>query len=159
MKQQFKIDPNIITLAVVGVVGFVGYKVYNGIFGDSEKEKAKEQLLEETVTKDYDTIIKTQSPTYSLSNIAMFANQIYEALRYSSLDDDKPLAASVLAKMGNEADVYALIKAFGIRQNYFFGIPWGDKQTLPEFVLSNLNSDYIFEVNRAWAANGIKYRL
>jgi hypothetical protein len=149
----------VVQIGLLVGVGFLGYTLYNKIFGDSQKEKDKQKVIDTIIKNDLDTILTNQKPTYSLSNIALIAQTIYEALRYSGASDDDDVAIRNLAKMGNEADVYSLIKAFGLRQNYWFGLPVGDKQNLAEFVNYNLDYDQITDVNNVWAANGIQFRL
>lgn len=155
------IDPvlmrNILIIGGVAVGGFALYKVGQGLgFIDTDKEQKKQELLKQVVQSEADNAGATTIPK---SNLALIAQTIYEQLRYSSWADDKDGAILQLKKMGNTADILNLIVAFGTRQNYWFGIPWGDKQTLPEFVNVNLDQDDINDINDNYKKKGINYQF
>jgi len=68
--------------------------------------------------------------------------------------------------MNNDIDVAKLIKAFGVRQDYAFGVPTGSPKDLITFVNSELGDDYggltryrVDAVNANWKKKGIKYQF
>ena len=48
---------------------------------------------------------KTQTPTKSKGEWQIIANQIYEDLRYSAIDDDKKDAQYQVSRVKNDADI------------------------------------------------------
>ena len=103
--------------------------------------------------------ISTGLSTKTPGEWAIIADQIYEDLRYTMLDDNKDDAAYQLARVKNGADVANLIKYFGKRQEYIFGLPAGSEKDLQQFVKSNLGSSQIAAVNDNYLRKGIKYRF
>ena len=68
--------------------------------------------------------------------------------------------------MKNDLDVNYLVKAFGKRQGYCFGIPEGGLRDLFTFVRSELGTEYgglsdsrLVAVNKDWAKKGIRYKF
>lgn len=153
------------TVVVLGavVVGLVLFKVYKAVF-PSEKEKKNKELA-----NNIDTEIKKHSstlkPSYSESNYNTFANTIYESMRYA-IGDDYGTVVSTLKKMKNDLDVAKLIKAFGFKQDYTFGLPEGEPKDLFTFVQSELGQEYggvtnyrIGQINSDWEKKGITYKI
>lgn len=103
--------------------------------------------------------ISTGLSTKTPGEWAIIADQIYEDLRYTVLDDNKADAAYQLQRAKNNADVANLIKYFGKRQEYLFGIPAGSEKDLQQFVRSNLSTSQIATVNDNYLRKGIKYRF
>jgi hypothetical protein len=87
------------------------------------------------------------------------ANTIYNNLRYSALDDNLNDAGYQVARVKNDADVFYLIKTFGKRQEYFFGIPTGSPKSLVEFINSNLTRDNINLINDNYSRKGMKFKF
>ena len=88
------------------------------------RKKEKEKFLETT----------TEKPTKSPGEWAIIADQIYEDLRYTALDDDKADAGYQAARVKNNADFKLLFKAFGKRQEYVFFLPSGSEKDLQQFI-------------------------
>jgi hypothetical protein len=68
--------------------------------------------------------------------------------------------------MNNDLDVAKLIKAFGQKQNYCFGVPSGGEMDLFTFVKKELGNDYggltdygLQRVNKDWTKKGITYKI
>jgi hypothetical protein len=66
----------------------------------------------------------------------------------------------------NELDVAKLIKAFGTRQNYVFGLPAGSSMDLLTFVQDELGNEYggltsyrVSSINADWKKKGISYQI
>lgn len=119
-------------------------------------EETQQQNIIDNFTAD---TIKKVKPTKSVGEFQIIADQIYADLRYSALDDNKENATYQLCRVKNEGDVALLIKLFGKRQEYLFGIPSGSKQDLQQFVTSNLSKKQIAVVNNNYLGKNIKYRF
>jgi hypothetical protein len=125
----------------------------------SAEEIAAEKENKENVDAYIDATIKSGTPTKSLGEWTLIGNQIYEFLRYSGASDDKNGAMMQIMRVKNEADVATLLKAFGKRQEYFFGIPYGGLQNLVSFVKSNLSDSQIATINDNYLRKNIKFRF
>lgn len=109
---------------------------------------------------DYiDESLRRQTPTKSLGEWTIIANQIYEDLRYASVSDNKEDATYQICRAKNDADVAMLIRAFGTRQEYYFGIPYGGLQGLVSFVNSNLSGSQKEMINGNYSRKAIKFRF
>ena len=80
--------------------------------------------------------------------------------------DDYGSVRDTLMKLKNDLDVNLVVKAFGQRQGYCFGIPAGEPKDLFTFVRSELGSEYggitsykMDAINKDWAKKGIKYKF
>jgi hypothetical protein len=125
----------------------------------SAEELAAEKERRENVNTYIADILKNQSPTKSLGEWQIIADQIYEFLRYSAASDNKDGAMMQIMRVKNEADVATLLKTFGTRQEYFFGIPYGGLQNLVAFVKSNLSNSQIATINDNLLRKNIKFRF
>lgn len=88
---------------------------------------------------------------------AIIADQIYEDLKYSAVSDNKEDAMYQAARAKNITDVKKLIRAFGTRQEYAFGIPTGNPKDLQQFLRSNLTSAQVGQINANYARKGINF--
>lgn len=141
-------------------------KVYDFFLRDDISVYRRNKLLANNVG---DEIAKWKmrglSPTYPESQYGIFANQIYDGMRYVAGDDyDK--VESNLKKMNNNLDVAMLIKAFGFRQDYAFGVPTGEPKDLFTFVNSELGNEYgglwsgrVKGINSDWKKKNITYTI
>jgi len=126
------------------------------------EEKAQDQVEAENaqnVSQWLTTTAAGQTPTKSPGEWAIIADQIYGDLRFSAVDDNKDDAAYQVARVKNDADFSLLYKAFGKRQEYFFGYPTGGLQDLQQFIKGNLDGEKIGQINGNYARKGIKYRF
>jgi hypothetical protein len=87
------------------------------------------------------------------------ADTIYNDLRYSALDDNKSDAGYQVARVKNDADIIYLIKTFGKRQEYFFGLPSGSPMSLSEFITSNLDRENINLINDNYSRKGMNFKF
>ena len=100
-----------------------------------------------------------QAQTKSDTEWKIIADQIYEDLKYSALNDQKEDAVYQLCRVKNDTDFSVLYKFFAKRQTYWFPpIPDGGLKNLVQVVLSNLSKDQIFRVNNNYERKGIKFR-
>lgn len=142
----------------------VGKKLYHLAF-PSDTEKRNKEL-----TNNIDSEIKKYqdaglTPSYSDSQYNIFANTCYEGMRYA-VGDNYGSVEDTLKGMNNDLDVAKLIKAFGFRQNYDFGIESGLPMDLFTFVNSELGSEWlgltsyrVTSINQNWKAKGITYQI
>ena len=103
--------------------------------------------------------------SFSDSNYNTFANTIYNSMRFA-IGDDYGTVESTLKRMKNDLDVAKLIKAFGLKQDFFFGLPAGDKMDLFTFVQKELGNEYggltnyrVKRINEDWSKKGILYQI
>ena len=141
IKKLGKHKSTAVKIALIGVAGLLGFKLIIQPLFRAVKKSLSELRAEAK------QIYKKQKPTYSDAQLEAIANIIYQDLRYSALDDDKKDAIIQLKKMNNTADVYRLMEIFGKKQEYWFGIPNGSRQTLPEFVAGNFKQKTIQDLN------------
>lgn len=153
-----------IALGAAYCVFVVGQKAYHAIW-PTDKEKLNRQLQ-----KNIDSEIKNAQnaglrQSYDESQYITFANTIYNGMRYA-VGDNYGSVEDTLKKMKNNLDVALLIKAFGVRQNFFFGLPSGSAMDLFTFVQNELGNDYggitdyrVTRVNADWEAKGITYKI
>jgi hypothetical protein len=124
-------------------------------FGFEKSQTEKE--AEAAITKYLNSQIATGAATKTPGEWAIIADQIYQDLRYSAVSDNKADATFQIARAKNGADVAMLIKAFGKRREYLFGIPAGAEMDLQQFVTSNLSMAQILSINDNYKRKGIKY--
>jgi hypothetical protein len=125
----------------------------------SAAEVAAEKERKDNVDEYIDKTIKSQTPTKSVGEWQIIANQVYEFLRYSAASDNKDGAMMEIMRVKNEADLATLLKTFGSRQEYYFGIPYGGLQNLVSFVKSNLSDSQIATINSNFGRKNIKFRF
>jgi hypothetical protein len=154
----------IIAVATTGVVVVLGSKAYKALF-PSDAAKAARDLLKNVNTEIDAAKQKGLTPSYPDSMYDSFANTCYEGMKYT-VSDDYGSVADTLKKMNNDLDVAKLIKAFGARQDYTFGIPEGSPKDLFTFVRSELGSEWggltsyrITSINKDWKGKGISYQI
>lgn len=143
------------TLAVVAVA----ITIKNMIKGKKTQKDSRTWKGEEN------ELAKKLTASFSDAQMTAFANQIYEGVRYGA-GDDYPLVRDIMKKMKNDLDVARLVRFYGTRQLYNFGIPVGepiDLFTTMEKELGNewggLSKSKITEINADWKQKGITYTL
>lgn len=154
----------VVVVVSVGAVGLVGYKLYKKIF-PSESEKQTQQLLTNIKADIEKFRAQGQVATYPETEYSVLANSAYESMRYC-VGDSYGTVESIMKKMQNNLDVALLIDAFGIRQNYCFGIPTGLPLDLVAFTKKELGNDWggltdyrVVSINENWAKKGITYKI
>jgi hypothetical protein len=129
------------------------------------------------ITKTAEEIAKEKSDASNLSEIEknlnamgvdltkskaewdQIADTIYNDLRFSAIADDKADAGYQVTRVKNDADMIYLIKTFGKRQEYLFGLPSGSPMGLTEFITSNLSREKINIINGNYASKGMKFKF
>ena len=97
--------------------------------------------------------------TKSKAEWDQIADTIYNDLRYSALADNKADAGYQVSRVKNDADMIYLIKTFGKRQEYLFGIPSGSPMGLTEFITSNLDRNNIDLINDNYSRKGMNFKF
>ena len=97
--------------------------------------------------------------TKSKAEWDQIADTIYNDLRYSAIADNKADAGYQVSRVKNDADIIYLIKTFGKRQEYLFGIPSGSPMGLTEFITSNLDRSNINLINDNYSRKGMKFKF
>lgn len=140
----------------------VGKKLYGLAFPSAEEKRDKELL--NSIDKEIYRLQKVQKATFPDSTYITLANTIYNGMKYA-VGDDYGSVQDSLKKMKNDLDVAKLIKAFGKRTSYNFGIPMGDYDLLT-FVRKELGNEYggltayrVNDINKDWAAKKITYTI
>lgn len=114
-----------------------------------DREKEKNKYLQSS----------NETPTKTPGEWSIIADQIWEDLRYTALDDDKADAAYQVARVKNNADFKLLYKAFGNRREYFFGVPSGSEKDLQQFIRSNLSDSQVQIINSNYRNKNITYQF
>lgn len=122
---------------------------------EKETEKINKELINEQVKQA--TIV--EKPTKSVAEWKIIADQIYEDLRYSAVDDNKESAGYQVSRVKNNADFWTLFQQFKKRREYLFGIPSGGLMNLQQFINSNLSKEKIAKINDNYRRKGIKFRF
>jgi hypothetical protein len=166
-KAYMSLDPWARSLIGVGVAvgtGFLAVKGYKALFPSDATKRNKE------MTKNIDNEIsqfRSQgiAQSYELSQYGIYANTCYEGMRYA-VGDNYASVEETLKKMNTDLDVALLIKAFGFRQDYAFGLPTGEPKDLFTFVQGELGADWggltdyrVQNVNADWLKKGITYKI
>ena len=146
-------------VVVVGgavVVYLVGSRVYRAVFPTEAQRKNRE--LEKNIDSEISKLQGNgKKASFSDSNYNTFANTIYNSMRFA-VGDDYSTVESTLKRMKNDLDVAKLIKAFGVKQDYFFGLPTGDKMDLFTYIQKELGNEYGGLTNyRVKRINAYKY--
>jgi len=153
-----------VAIVGLGAFGFVGYKVYKIVFPSLSEKKAKEFLNSIAVDKQH-WINKGIKASYTQPQYLTFATTAYEGMKVC-VGDNYSAVEDVMKKMQNNLDVALLIEAFGVRQNYCFGLPQGEPIDLITFVKKELGNDYLGlteyrlnNIKESWQKKGITYKL
>jgi hypothetical protein len=146
------------------IVSYAGFKLFRKIFPSAEEKKNKElaKNIDSEIQKNLSNGMK---PSFSDAQYGLFANTVYDSMRYA-IGDDYGKVVTVLKQMKNNLDVEKLIKVFGNKQNYVFGLPAGEPKDLFTFVSSELGNEYfgvtsyrVTDINKDWAKKGISYKI
>jgi hypothetical protein len=153
----------IVVIGGAAALFFVGKKLYTIVFPSEEAKRNAE--LGRNINSEISNLQKFQKASYPDSVYDTLANTIYNSMRFA-VGDDYAAVQDSLKKMKNDLDVAKLIRAFGSRQDYAFGIPVGDKMDLLTYVKKELGNEYfgltsyrVSNINKDWAAKKIKYTI
>jgi hypothetical protein len=164
LKDSYNKLPQPIQYIVIGAGIFLGYKLVSKLF-----TTGSEQLTQNVLNTNEDDIKKFAKqgmiPSFEISQYPIFANIIYESTKYG-IGDAYGTVVNTLSQLKNNLDVALLIKAYGTKQNYVFGIPTGEKRDLFTNIQAELGNEYggltgyrITQINNNWLSKGITYKL
>jgi hypothetical protein len=163
LTSKFKTASPVIQYTIAGAGLFLAYKIYKILF-KNEQEQTNQQIVQQA-EKEKKELEKKFKLTFPVSQYPIFANLIYESTKYG-IGDNYGAVVDTLKKLKNDLDVATLIKAYGSRQNYIFGIPAGEKRDLFTNIKAELGNEYggltsyrITQINNDWQKKGIKYRV
>jgi len=146
-----------------GLAGLGIYALYKFIFKDPQ-DKTNEQIIKDS-DKELKEYLKKYKLSYPPSQYGAFANTIYESTKYG-IGDNYGAVVQTLKKLNNNADVVTLVKVYGARQNYVFGIPAGEKRDLFTNIKAELGNEYggltsyrLDQINNDWKKKGITYKV
>jgi hypothetical protein len=170
MAQKKELDINLLIYAGLAIGGYFAITniLKNLGFIKSDEQKAAEALVNQGRQKFIDEVQKKPDPKQASKGLptkqegmyAIIANQIYEYLKRSAIDDNKKAAFEILyVKVLNDADIAKLIKYFGLRQEFAFGVPMGQPKDLNQFVTSNLSKNQIEALNKTYERYKMKFRF
>lgn len=126
----------------------------------SREEKETEERKRQQINDQIRIIEKKGiKPTKSIQEWQTIADQIYQDLRYSALDDNKSDAGYQVTRVKNDADFWQLYKLFGKRKEYLFGVPVGGLQDLQQFIRGNLSKSTIEKINDNYRRKGMTFRF
>lgn len=164
IKEQFKTLPISLQFAIIGIGIFTGYKIVKSFF-KSGSEVLTSNVLNTNLTDIQKFILQGFVPSFEYSQYPNFANIIYESTKYG-IGDSYGTVVDTLKQMKNNLDVALLIKAYGTKQNYVFGIPTGEKKDLFTNIQAELGNEFggltsyrINQINSDWLSKGITYKL
>lgn len=154
-------------VVVVGgglILFLVGKRVYKAVF-PNEAERKNRQLFNDVAKEINNYQNAGLKASFVDSQYETFANTIYNSMRFAS-GDDYATVELTMKRMKNNLDVAKLIKAFGKRQDYFFGIPTGDPMDLFTYIQKELGNEYlgltnyrVRNINSDWSKKGITYQI
>lgn len=153
----------VIAVAVVGGTAFIGWKVYKTLQKTTEEKKEKE--LFEGIDKEIaDLKKKGIKPSFKPSEYLQIAESTHDSIMRCA-GDSYSTAEENLKKMKNDLDVALLIKAFGKRQDYCFGVPLGE-YALFAYIQKELGNEWggntayrVKNINADWKKKGITYQI
>jgi hypothetical protein len=126
----------------------------------SAEEKAKEKSDAANINEiEKNLNARGLALTKSKAEWDMIADTIYNNLRYSAIADNKADAGYQVARVQNDADIIYLVKTFGKRQEYLFGLPSGSPMSLNEFITSNLTRENINLINDNYTRKGMSFKF
>ena len=126
----------------------------------SAEEKAKEKSDAANINEiEKNLNARGLALTKSKAEWDMIADTIYNNLRYSAIADNKADAGYQVARVQNDADMIYLVKTFGKRQEYLFGLPSGSSMSLNQFITSNLTRENINLINDNYTRKGMSFKF
>jgi len=129
-----------------------GIGMFAAVFAVKESVKLFKKTDEQKAEDDLENDIDNNSLSYPVSYYAQMTDVIQEATDNSGTDTDA--IYRVFDKMNNDSDVLQLIKAYGSRWNFFFGVPLGSF-TLPQILISEMSNSEISDLNNMLTNKGI----
>lgn len=124
----------------------------------SAADKAEDNSRLDATQNIIDSILAKQKPTKTPGEWKLIADTIHRNLGTSAISDNKADAVYQVCRIQNDADAAWLLKQFGYRNEYYFGIPTGTKN-LPSFLVSNLSDSQLNTIRWNHTNKGIKLKI
>lgn len=150
----------LITGGILAIVYFgIVRPITNGLGLTTSAADAAQQNAQNAALQQMQDAVKNQTPTKSAGEWLTIADQIYNDLRYTSLDDNKADAVYQVCRVQNNADLAMLNTKFGYRQEYAFGVPVGSKKNLASFLTSNLSASQLSTIRDNHIRKGLTLKI
>lgn len=141
------------------VVFIVGKQIFKKVFpSDSDKKAA-------VTEKNLDTVIKNGQPaSFPDAQYDTWANTLESSMN-RSIGDDYGKVVNIMTKMKNDTDVAKIIKAYGKRQLYVFGLPDGSPIDLFTTINKELGNELymtsfrVSQINSDWKKKNITFTI
>jgi hypothetical protein len=152
-QRKSEIDKNFVIKAAVYIgAGLLAYRLYRNIFGASSNQQTAADAI------NCGNIWNSGQLSRSRESYFADADEIYTAIQGTGLfvswyEDDAKIE-EVLKRANNDADVSALICAFGNRKPSILS----PAEALPSWITSYLDTGNKDRVNQYYASKGITYR-
>jgi len=148
----------VIAVAIIGGIGYIAYKFLKA--PGKIKEGQGNRQEENSANKDLDKLISAgKGPTLSKTQYLQYANQLQSAMDGYGTDNGAIL--KIFANVKNEADVLAIITAYGIRK--ISSGTWNPEPnyegTLGGALSSEQSANELGKLNLLLAKKGIKHRF
>lgn len=138
-------------ILVAGGITFLLIKAGKNITEAFKKWQSNKDFNQEFKEK-----IQIKPLSYTEQQYLIYANSLYDA--FVGVGTNLERVASVMSKMKSDADVLALIKAYGTRDGGTYW--WSPDMTLIEQIPYDMDSSDITKyVNNPLQANGVTYRF
>jgi hypothetical protein len=148
----------------VGLLAFAGIKIARAVF-PSEKRRKEREINRNIQEEIKEAEQQGQKATFPDSSYDLYANSIHNAIQFC-VGDDYDTVVKISKRMMNNLDVAKLIKAYGTRQRYCFGLPAGGKDDLFTSLQAELGQEWggitnyrIKQINENWKSKGITYQI
>lgn len=156
-------------LLITGAVAVAYFGIVNPLFkfigvkkSDAQKEREKDEAEKQkaNVGDVTDLTKKGLKPSYNSSNYLQFADTVWNKRKFQfGIDNDEQGAVDILKKMKNDLDVALLLRAYGLRRDWFFGVEVGQPMGLFTAIREKVSNSMIEQVNTDWVKKGITYRV
>ena len=164
LTQKYNSLPAPIQYGILGGGLILAYIIYKKITStETTTQEAQFKLKKQLELEEQQ--IKNQKLTYPLGQYLLFGNVLHESMKYG-IGDNYKAVVTTLQKMNTDRDVIELIKAYGNRQVYVFGIPAGEPKDLFSTIKSELGQEYagltsykVDQINNNWKKKKIKYTI
>lgn len=158
----------VVAIGGVLIVGVFGFKIYTDIKRKKDlKEAGKSADEADAELKNLNS--KGIKPTINNTQATNFATSLSQAMNGCGTDEN--MIYSIFSKMKNEADVYLLIRQFGVR--YYTPCPASNPVSYAKYLLNDkafggdlstwlsydLSSFEIKKINTILSNNKIKYQF
>lgn len=158
----------VVAVGGVLIVGVFGYKIYQDIKNKRSLKQAG-QSADEADLELKNLSSKGIKPTITSSQATNFASSLVQAMNGCGTDEN--MINGIFSKMKNDADVYLVIKQFGVR--YYTPCPASNPISYGKFLIDekafggdlatwlsyDLSSSEIKKINTILSNNKIKYQF